>query len=570
MRIKTRLFARKIRQLKYCAKQLSRLLPEQQQSRHRLERRLKSLYQHLRGYFSKQHLQRHLAGSTLALGLLFSQSAHAQVTYASPQSAPFGITSADDVVFPYLADIDNDGDLDVIGTTYSYGGFDGLVLAYWENTGDSEIPQFGTPEFNPFGIISTGFSNPVCVDLDNDGDLDLITGQYDSPNLLYFENTGTAEAPAFEAPQLNPFGLEVDTEDGISFIALGDADGDGDYDLISDSYYESDFKYYENTGTPENPAFASPNSNMLGSMPEESLIMLPVFADVDDDGDMDLFYQQYNEDSYVVNYAFMENTLESGTPSFASPVLDPFGLVFEDDNPRPPAFGDLDNDGDTDLLLGASYGMENPFLFFENLLISNGAPTAANNTIAMDENTTYVFQASDFSFTDPDQDDFAELIITDQPNLGALTFDGIPVVLNQEIDPSQINLLTYTPPEDMFGNNFTEFSFRVSDGMDLSVETYTITFNVLEVVSVANINLIPGLKLFPNPVSHQLTVDMPGLNEAVDIQISNANGQLVFQNRREDADTTPLLIETSAWPAGLYNITFSNARGLQTQRFVKL
>ena len=85
-----------------------------------------------------------------------------------------------------FADLDDDGDLDlVVGDWYG-------TLNYYENTGSRSQPNFTERTFtaNPLGGIDVGWlSVPTFADLDNDGDLDLVVGEWDG-TLHYYENTG--------------------------------------------------------------------------------------------------------------------------------------------------------------------------------------------------------------------------------------------------------------------------------------------------------------------------------------------------------------------------------------------
>ena len=68
-------------------------------------------------------------------------------------------------------------------------------------------PVFVLTSNAPFGLSGAGGSVSLdFVDIDNDGDMDAFTGNYDG-NTLFFRNIGTASSPFFEAPRTNPFGL---------------------------------------------------------------------------------------------------------------------------------------------------------------------------------------------------------------------------------------------------------------------------------------------------------------------------------------------------------------------------
>jgi hypothetical protein len=88
-----------------------------------------------------------------------------------------------------------------------------------------------TPSFvSPFLIPTVeGSASPAFADLDGDGDLDAFVGEY-SGNTIFFENTGTASAPAFAASSANPFGL-ADVGD-LASPDFADIDGDGDLDAF--------------------------------------------------------------------------------------------------------------------------------------------------------------------------------------------------------------------------------------------------------------------------------------------------------------------------------------------------
>ncbi|PZU98908.1 MAG: hypothetical protein DCE90_03640, partial [Pseudanabaena sp.] len=127
---------------------------------------------------------------------------------------------------PILADLDGDGDLDAI-----IGELDG-TLKYYRNTGTVTAPVYAeqTGTANPFNGINIGSnSKPTFADLDGDGDLDVIVGE-SYGNLNYYRNTGTVTAPVYTIGTANPFnGINIG---GNSAPSLADLDGDGNLDVI--------------------------------------------------------------------------------------------------------------------------------------------------------------------------------------------------------------------------------------------------------------------------------------------------------------------------------------------------
>ena len=204
------------------------------------------------------------------------------------------------------ADLDGDGDLDLlIGNRY-----------YYENTGTATAPAFEqrTGEDNPLHAHrSEYYKRIVLPDLDGDGDLDMVAVQDDGA-MLYFENTGTATAPAFEqrTGEDNPLEKVIADENERITPAFADLDNDGDPDLTVGQKNGS-LDYYENTGTASAPEF----TQRTGAVnPYDNISNLrqvnPVLADIDNDGDLDLVAGGRRGKVH-----FLENTGTSDTTEFA-------------------------------------------------------------------------------------------------------------------------------------------------------------------------------------------------------------------------------------------------------------
>lgn len=199
-----------------------------------------------------------------------------------------------------LADIDGDGDYDIIGST----GYNDFSVFYIENTGTASAAAFGTPTATPFGADSTLVTS--VVDIDGDGDLDLL-GFQDSPSVsrtghVFLENTGNATTPTFANP-VPAFGLSYTSGDQ-SFVDFGDLDADGDLDALRYDYYPTDeFHSQENTGSTSAPVFAaSPSANPFG-LNVVTDYFIPTLVDLDGDGDLDVIIPDY----YGGGNVFFEN-----------------------------------------------------------------------------------------------------------------------------------------------------------------------------------------------------------------------------------------------------------------------
>jgi hypothetical protein len=165
-----------------------------------------------------------------------------QFTHQLAAENPFNRINVGSASAPSFADLDGHGDLDAVVRTGN--GW----LNYYENTGTAIVPTFAqrTGALNPVDGIEIGcWSNPSFADLDGDGDLDLLIGRL-LGDLIYFENTGTDSALAFDrrSGSANPFdGVDLGN---LAAPSLADLDGDGDLDMLLGTG-SGRLSYFENT-----------------------------------------------------------------------------------------------------------------------------------------------------------------------------------------------------------------------------------------------------------------------------------------------------------------------------------
>ncbi|MEO0538558.1 MAG: VCBS domain-containing protein [Cyanobacteria bacterium P01_A01_bin.123] len=254
---------------------------------------------------------------------------------------------------PTLADIDGDGDLDaLVGERFG-------KLYYFENTGSTTNPVYEqqTGADNPFNGIDVGdLSAPTFADIDGDGDLDALVGE-GLGNLNYFENTGSTTNPVYEQQTGadNPFnGIDVGD---VSAPTFADIDGDGDLDALVGEYLGT-LNYFENTGNAANPVYEQQTGadNPFNGIDVGSF-SAPTFADIDGDGDFDAVV---GENDGTLNY--FENTGSAANPVYEQQTGadNPFNGI-DVGFSNTPTLTDIDGDGDFDAVVGEGLGNLNYF-----------------------------------------------------------------------------------------------------------------------------------------------------------------------------------------------------------------
>lgn len=307
------------------------------------------------------------------------------------------------VDYPGIADIDNDGDLDILTfwglgsfvemhknlSMEKYGHADSLDYEKteycWGNFAESEESNalyLDSCFFNEGSIPRqerhTG-STFLLLDLDADDDKDLLLGDVDYPGLFALTNGGSVEDALITSFDTS-FPANSETVDIYSMpvSALIDVNNDGLKDLlvspfdpgIITSQNKNSVWLYLNSGSNNQPLFTLSTKNFLQSeMMDHGSGAYPVLVDWDGDGLSDLFVGNYGY--YLYSYytagnflhsvyqgklAYYKNTGTEQSPEFQLWEHD-FGKLWQEDLIGVyPAFGDLDGDGKTDLLIGHSKG----------------------------------------------------------------------------------------------------------------------------------------------------------------------------------------------------------------------
>ena len=321
------------------------------------------------------------------------------LTYTNDKSV-IGVVSADvnpqDI--PAIADIDNDGDLDFL----SYYG-DGLFIRWYQNL-QQELGQpkdtitirladycwgkinQGGARSKTLGVycdnsslmrstesdpgtskITDGGNTPCLIDMDGDGDYDMLDGHVAFNYLVYLENgktgPGANDSIVYQDIAWNTFGDTAKIAQWPAAFHV-DIDADGIRDLIvspnanstSENYRCS--QYYKNIGTDKIPSFKFQTDTFLVSdAVDVGSNAYPFFYDYNRDGKPDLFvgsggYYETVSGQFISSIMYLQNTSTSGHPSFEIITKDFLGLSAKRFKGITIGIGDMDNDGKDDLLMG--------------------------------------------------------------------------------------------------------------------------------------------------------------------------------------------------------------------------
>ena len=265
-----------------------------------------------------------------------------------------------------IKDLNNDGLLDMVAGNVN---FPNITAAF--NGGTSDTAKFTTQDTlypsNSVPVNTWAFAAPYAEDGNFDGKTDLFFSPYlsdlgsmDNHSLWYYKNTATngSITPVLETKAFLQEDM-IDLGTG-AFPTLVDLNGDGLLDLIvSNKQYRVDSLnskymvfYYENTGSTTQPEFTLIDTNFL-NYNTMHLGSDPMFAfgDLDSDGDLDIIL---GVQQGTVHY--FENTGSSTNAIFANSPDMIFVNGIDVGGYAAPNLYDVDNDGDLDLLIGNQNG----------------------------------------------------------------------------------------------------------------------------------------------------------------------------------------------------------------------
>jgi hypothetical protein len=360
------------------------------------------------------------------------------------QSTLFNLANST-VDLPAVDDIDGDGDMDILNFNSSGGyiemfknesqelgfGCDSLLYVFndncWGRMYESGVSEFidlspvidscaGYPNWNPIKSARHSGSTILTVDMDNDGDKELFLGDLSFKNINMLSNGGNADTAHLTAQEMffpqNSTNINIDIFPAAFYV---DVNNDAAPDLLAAPNILANSEddktwYYENTGSATFPVFShQQNDFLVNEMLDLGTGSAPAFFDFNSDGLMDIvvgngekFINTFLQQSYLSLY---ENIGTASFPVYKLADSD-FASIKQYNQLRlVPNFGDLDNDGDQDMIIG----LESGELFY---VANTGTATVPNfPNIVSNYAGIDVGQKSSPQLVDADRDGDLDLIV---------------------------------------------------------------------------------------------------------------------------------------------------------------
>lgn len=320
---------------------------------------------------------------------------------------------------PAIVDVDGDGDLDILvfnfagagtieyhqnfsieddgacglnfrRTTNKWGDFEECTCGvYAIGTSCAAINGKTLPENQR--IMHAGGKALLLLDMDDDGDMEMIFGDEGCYNLAFFENVGSPSVAAFHSAQENfpaedypdflfPAAYHIDVDsDGVKDLVVAPNISDGVHygvDLSASSWL------YKNVGSNEYPDFQLMKRDFLQEkMIDRGENAAPAFADLDQDGMVDMLIGHrgvLREDAFYATLAYYKNVGTPLNPEFSLITEDFLNLSSLRLTHIYPGLADINGDGYDDLYFTGTANQDNTSLYY---VLSEGGEITTSMTV---------------------------------------------------------------------------------------------------------------------------------------------------------------------------------------------
>ena len=471
-----------------------------------------------------------------------------------------------------LLDVNGNNLMDLVVGDISYSNLTLLI-----NNGSINTAIIGSQNTNfPVGL---GTNNPVNLnifpaafscDVNADGKKDLVVSpnfSVDAENyrsVWLYINSGWDSLPNYQF-----WGKDFLQKDMLdfgegAFPALADLDSDGLQDLVVGNakmflsgQVKSSLHYFKNTGTPTQPQFELLTDDLAGISDQNFQNIAPTFGDLDGDGDLDLLFGESNGRLYwYENIGTIANIPQFQLKQSA------VGLIQEPLFSTPQLF-DLDEDGLLDIICGHRFGKLN---FYRNTgtiqnPVFNSTPTISQLGDVNVIDSTLSFNS--FSVPHFFKDHSGKLhLLVGSLNGRIYHYTNISNNISGTFDLVTSSLAdlregarTAPATADITGDGVKELLVGNYSG-GLSFFKGSLTASIAE---IHNGPQAAKFQVFPNPAKDYVTVTPAGMN----YKIKDMFGNLVLQSISN-------IICIKNLKSGIYWLTVEGTMGLGTQKLIVL
>ncbi|NHN24971.1 T9SS type A sorting domain-containing protein [Flavobacterium jejuense] len=428
-------------------------------------------------------------------------------------------TNASDAFTVFSADLDGDGDLDVLSAS-----IDDNKIAWYANDGSG---NFGSQQ-----IITTSVDEAwevYAADLDNDGDMDVISASAGDDRIAWYENDGSGN---FGSQQTITTHANL-----VRRIHVSDMDGDGDLDVISTSINTGHIYWYKN-----NSNGSSWTEEIVSST--EATGSAVNTTDFDNDGDIDVLASSNGNINWYKNNGFGNFTTAQNIATVSNSV---FGLYAKD----------LDLDGYQDVL-AAINGIG--IVWYKN----NGDGTFSSQQVIATSALVHYAYAVHATDLDGDGDMDVLSASSNDDKVAWYENDGNGNFGTQQIITTSADAVRNIYVADLDGDG--DMDVLSASGYDNKIAWYK---NGSTTLNLNDNELNNELSIYPNPTNNQINIKVKNGLAIQKIAIYDLTGRIIKEQNIEH-NLELIHIDMLPLKQANYSIKITTDKGILTKKIIKM